>query len=264
MQFAGARRDSVPSGELPLPGRANYFLGNDQSKWRSNVPLFGSARYTGVYPGIDVVFYGREGEIEYDFVVSPHADPRAIRLLFTGASGLRIARDGHLVVQTAAGPLHLRKPTLYQERDGRRLPVTGRYVRRGDSAIGIEVDEYDPTRTLVIDPVIAFSTYLGGAREDYSYSLAVGPDAAVYVSGWSTSTDFPTSATAYQGNMRGFDDVFVTKLDPKTGQIIYSTYIGGAGSDGALGMTVDGMGRAHVTGWHAVLQLSHNVQSTHG
>jgi hypothetical protein len=248
MRFAGGRRDAVATGELPLPGKANYFLGDDRAKWRTNVPLFSSARYRTVYPGIDVVFYGSEGEIEYDFVLAPNADPRAIRLQFSGASGMRIDSNGDLVLQTAAGPLRQRRPTLYQERDGRRLPVAGRYVRRGIGTIGIDVGEYDRTRTLVIDPVIAFSTYLGGNREDYSYSVAVGPDAAVFVSGWSTSTDFPTSPTAYQRVLRGVDDTFVTKLDPETGQIIYSTYFGGAGSDGALAIAVDGTGRAHVTG----------------
>jgi len=247
MQFAGGRRDAVASGEQPLPGRANYFLGDDRSKWRTNVPLFGSARYEEVYPGIDVVFYGSEGEIEYDFVLSPNANPRDIRLQFSGASGMRIDSNGDLVLQTAAGPLRQRHPILYQERDGRRLPVTGRYVRRGNKTFGIEVDDYDRARTLVIDPVIAFSTYLGGNQGEYSYSVAVGPDGNVFVGGWTRSTDFPVLGP-YQATFRGVDDSFVTKLNPETGQIIYSTYIGGRGSDGVIGMTVDAAGRAYLSG----------------
>ncbi len=267
MQFAGGRRDAAAAGELALPGKANYFLGDDHSKWRTNVPLFGSARYTAVYPGIDVVFYGSEGEIEYDFVLSPDADPRDIRLQFSGASAMRIDANGDLVLETPAGPLRQRHPTLYQERDGRRLPVTGRYVQRGSKTFGIEVDDYDRMRTLIIDPVIAFSTYLGGNQGEYSYSVAVGPDGGVFVGGWTRSTDFPVPGTPYQASFRGVDDSFVTKLNPETGQIVYSTYIGGTGSDGVLGMTVDAAGRLYMAGGTASSNYpttSNRIQSYRG
>lgn len=258
MEFAGGRANAIVSGEQPLPGRANYFIGDDRSKWRTNVPLFGSVRYASLYPGIDVVFYGSEGEIEYDFVLSPDADPRAIRLQFSGASAVRIDAKGDLVLHTAAGPLRQRHPVLYQERGGKRVPVAGRYVRRDSKTFGIDVDAYDRTRTLVIDPVIAFSSYLGGSQSEYSYSVAVGPDEMVFVAGWTRSANFPVPGTPFDGTYAASDDSFVTKLNPNTGQILYSTYIGGTGSDGVIGMVVDATGRAYVSGG----TLSNNFPTT--
>ena len=184
IDFAGASRRSPAAGGR-LPGVANYLLGRDQRRWRTGVPTYREVVYRRVWPGIDVALYGATTRPEYDLRVAPGADPRAARLAFAGGR-VRIARDGSLRV----GPLRQLAPTAYQWRRGRRVAVASRYVRHADGTIGVRVGRYDRRRALVIDPVLAYSTYLGGSGTDQGTAIAVDGAGSAYVTGQTQSTGF--------------------------------------------------------------------------
>ncbi len=247
VSLAGARTDAEVEGLEELPGKANYFIGNDPKKWRTNVPAYAKVRCRGVYPGIDLVYHGRERELEYDFVVAPGADPWPVRLRFEGARSLRVDGEGSLVIGLGTGELVKRAPRLYQEPGAGREVVTGRWVLHGDKEAGFVVGEYDRKRTLVIDPVLSYSTYLGGSDEDVGYAIAVDGSGSAYVTGYTRSIDFPTQGP-YQPNQSG-NDVFVTKFSPSGNSVVYSTYLGGSDDDTGFGVAVDGSGSAYVTGF---------------
>src|SRR5439155_9158108 len=175
------------AGEDELPGKANYFVGNDPAKWHRDVPTFAKVRYRGVYPGIDVVYYGNQGLIEYDFIVSQGADPGAITLAFTGAS-VDIEKNGDLVLAMAGGSLSMHRPDIYQEIDGAKRAVAGGYVKRADGRIGFAVGPYDTARPLVIDPVLLYSTYLGGSgNDDAANAITVDQSGNAYITGQTSS-----------------------------------------------------------------------------
>src|SRR5205807_435954 len=163
MQLLGANPVPQMVGMEELPGKANYFIGNDPHKWRTNVPTYARVKHANVYPGVDLVYYGNQGELEYDFVVQPGADPNAITLGFDGVDRLDVDSHGDLVLSTAGRSLHFRKPVVYQEEDSRRHAIAGGYVRKGPHQVGFRVAAYDLARTLVIDPVLSYATYLGGS-----------------------------------------------------------------------------------------------------
>lgn len=222
-------------------------MGADPSKWRRDVPTFGEVRYPAVIDGVHSVYHGEEGQLEYDFVVAPGADPGAIALEVGGAQGLSLTPAGELCVLTARGRFVQPRPRVFQKdlrgraRGGRRLPP-GRRPRGRLRGGGLR-----PGERLVIDPVLAYSSYLGGTFGDASRSIAADSDGNTYVAGWTQSAAFPTLAP-YQAARRGLEDAFVAKLDP-TGALVYSTYLGGARSiDGAYGVAVDAAGSAYVTG----------------
>jgi hypothetical protein len=236
----------TPVAESPLAGRNNYFRGRDPAAWRRDVPTYGQVRYPQAWKGIDLVFYGRGNHLEYDVVVAPHADPRAVRIDLQGADALHVDADGTLVVTAAPRELRFSRPVAYQEAGGTRIPVTAAYALT-DRTITFDVGAYDSSRELTIDPVLVFSTYLGGAGNDWLSDVSVDAAGATYVTGYAESADFPTTAGAYQPSRRGTVDAFVTKLT-RDGALVYSTYFGG--SDGALGLgiAVDGKGAAYVVG----------------
>lgn len=278
MRLVGANTKSEMAGADPLAGVSNYLKGNDPSRWVTGVSNYSTVRYHGVYPGIDLVYHGDgQGRVEYDFVVAPGADPRSIVLDFTGGSGLRLEPSGELVIATAAGDLRQRKPTLYQDVAGQRQEVPGRFALKGNQ-VSFGVGAYDPARPLVIDPVLAYSTYLGGNADDEGTGIAVDPQGFVYVVGTTASTAFPTtdgsdrtcgSGENCQPASDGLEqlptsgdtdslalarpeltprpDAFVTKLTPD-GQVVYSTYLGGREADEGLAIAVDASGRAYVAG----------------
>jgi hypothetical protein len=267
MKLVGANSNPKIVGMDQLPGKSNYFIGNDPQKWRTNVPNYAKVKYTNVYPGVDLVYYGNQGRLEYDFVVAPGADPRAITLeLETGQSKIKnqkskIDKDGDLVVGTDGGEVTFHKPVVYQPatyneprttNGGGRDLVEGQYVLRGDDRIGFQLADYDRRRPVVIDPVLAYSTYLGGSDGDYGNAIAVDASGNAYVTGWTRSTDFPTTPGAFQITCRSCPfptDAFVSKLNAAGSALVYSTYLGGSSSDQSNGIAVDVSGNAYVTGY---------------
>jgi hypothetical protein len=248
MSLVGAARKPVVTGADELPGKANYFIGKDRSQWRTNVPTYAKVQYQDVYPGIDLVYYGNQRQLEYDFVVAPGADPKKIVLGFKGADRLEIDAQGELVLHAAGADLRQHKPIIYQQIDGVRHDIAGGYVRKGANRVGFQVAAYDASRPLVIDPTLSYSTYLGGGGSDMARRVAADSDGNAYVTGQTTSLDFPTTSGAFQ-TVRGFgNDVFVTKLNPSGSALAYSTYLGGNDFDAGNGIAVDANGNAYVTG----------------
>jgi hypothetical protein len=234
-------------GEDQLPGKANYFVGHDPGQWHRDVPTFAKVRYSRVYPGIDVVYYGNQGRLEYDFVVSPGADPSAITLGFTGAAA-EIDKDGDLVLALADAATSMRRPYIYQEIAGKQRAITGGYVKRPDGRIGFALGPYDTTQALVIDPVLLYSTLIGGSgNDDAANAIAIDQYGNAYITGQTTSLDFPTQR-AVQGASGALYDAFVAKIDPSGSTLIYSTYFGGSGDDVGAGIAIDASGQAYVTG----------------
>jgi beta-propeller repeat-containing protein len=247
MKLIGADPASQMEGLDRLPGRSNYIIGRDAGRWRKNVESFAKVRYLGVYAGIDLIYYGDQRQLEYDFLVAPGADPNVIRLGFDGANQIEIDAQGDLVLKTAGGEVRQRKPVAYQEVDGGRLEVASRYALKGPREISFELGEYDRARPLVIDPVMAYSTYLGGSFDEFIGSIAVDAAGNAYVTGLTFSLDFPTS-NPLQPNPGGEGDVFVAKLSPEGSALVYSTYLGGSGYDEGIGIAVDEDGNAYLAG----------------
>jgi hypothetical protein len=231
---------------------SNYFIGNDPSRWIPNVPTYGAVWYRDLYPGIDLVYYGRQQQLEYDFVVAPGVDPYAITLRFEGASNLAIAPSGDLRIETAAGEVVQRRPVVYQEGPDGKHEVGGRYVCAGNQRVSFRVGSYDLSRALIIDPVLRYSTYLGATGFDAGYGIAVDEDGNAYVTGRTTSVNFPTRAGAFQpvdpDPNPNNSDAFVTKLNRQGSALVYSTYLGGTGDDGGNAIAVDEDGNAYITG----------------
>jgi hypothetical protein len=248
MKLVGANPAPKISGVDELPGKSNYFIGNDPKKWRTNVPTYAKVNYQRVYPGVDLVYHGTQGKLEYDFVVAPGADPGVIRLSFEGADRLELDSQGDLVLRTAAGELRQHKPVVYQEVAGARHAVSGSYVLRGQRQAGFEIARYDASQPLIIDPVLSYSTYLGGDNFDEGLGIAVDSAGNAYGAGFTGSTNFPTTTGAFQTTLGGGRNAFVTKLNPTGSTLVYSTYLGGSLFDEGLGIAVDATGSAYVTG----------------
>jgi hypothetical protein len=242
-------RPRALSGLDPLTGTSNYFVGSDPRRWHTGIRTYARVEYRDVYPGVSLVYYGNQRRLEYDFVVSPGVDPKAILLAFEGADRLAIDARGDLVLTVEGGEIRMERPVVYEESGRGRDAVAGRYVLRGPAQVGFEVGPYDDRKRLVIDPVLAYSTYLGGSAIDQAAAIAVDSAGNAYVTGSTTSLDFPVSAGAPDSSFNGFEDAFVTKLDPTGTTLIYSTYLGGStnGDDGRA-IAVDGSGAAYVTG----------------
>jgi beta-propeller repeat-containing protein len=253
MSLVGAARQPIVSGIEEQPGKANYFIGRDPAKWRTDVPIYAKVRYENVYPGIDLVYYGNQRQLEYDFVVAPGADPQKIVLSFKGADKLEIGAEGDLVLHAAGGDIRQNKPVIYQKIDGVRREIDGRYVIRPGKRVGFQLAAYDTTRPLIIDPVVlAYSTYLGGGGWfDGTSAIAVDADGNAYVTGATNNPGFPTTTGAFESAFPGgFDPyAFVTKLNPSGSALVYSTYLGsGSGYNFGRGIAVDAAGNAYVAG----------------
>jgi Tol biopolymer transport system component/subtilisin-like proprotein convertase family protein len=246
MTIVGANPAAAGRAEGPREARSNYFLGADPAKWRTNVQHFDGVRFDAVYPGIDVVYYGRQSTLEYDFIVQPGTRPEVIELAFDGARRVRLLESGDLVLETALGEVRQHAPVIYQERDGRREPIEGRYVRRGQRSVGFEVDDYDPARVLVIDPVLEYSTYLGGSGNDYAMDVAVDGAGAMYVLGVTPGTVFP-AVGGFDTSPNGGADIFVAKFSA-AGTLLFSTFFGGGGEDTTDAFAVDSAGNVYVAG----------------
>jgi hypothetical protein len=243
MKFVGANPAVLVSGLDQLPGRMNYLIGNDPKLWHTNVPTFARVRYKNIYPGVDLVYYGGERGLEYDFVVSPGTDPRVIQLNFGGVDGLRVDKQGALVLRTKHQAARFERPFVYQEIQGKRRVIEGRYSLKGE-VTGFSVSNYDRTLPLIIDPVLVYSTYLGGSRSDSGTSIAVDTAGNAYVTGTTASTDFPL-VNAMNPHLTG---AFVTKFAADGSSLVYSTFIGGTGGERGQGIAVDSAGDAYVIG----------------
>ncbi len=250
MSLEGANASAGVRGLDPLPGKSNYFIGNDPRNWRTNVPAYSKVKYRGIYPGVDLVYYGSHRALEYDFVVAPKADPSRIRLRIAGADRVSINRDGDLVMETAAGEVRLDRPRMYQLDRGRQNPVDGEYFLAGAGDVSLRLGAYDRNRELIIDPVLQYSTFLGGTASDAASGIAVDSNGNAFITGKTSSTDFPTTTGAYQTSLHGTTNVFVTELNPTGTALVYSTYLGGLTGNGDTGfaIAIDAQGDAYVTG----------------
>ncbi len=249
MKLVGGNASAQIRGADELPGKSNYFLGKDPSQWRTNVRNFNKVEYRGVYPGVDLIYYGNQRQLEHDFVVAPGADPKAITLAFSGARQLSLNPAGDLVMDTKEGEVELKRPLVYQRLNGEEQKVAARYVLNGKSQVGFEVGEYNHHQPLVIDPVLTYSTYLGGSSTDVGLGIAVDSAGNAYVTGEAVSTNFPTANALSVSNNGGPADAFVTKFNAAGSSLLYSTYLGGNAVDVGLAMAVDSAGNAYVTGY---------------
>ena len=245
-EFSGANLSARITGEAPQASTSNYFVGNDRSKWRTSVPNYGMVRYAGIYRGIDLLYYGKDGDLEYDWILSPGADPAMIRMVFRRADHVRIDEHGDLVIRTGNNEYRHKRPVIYQEVAGKRVPVAGGWKLHGREG-SFRIGAYDHNQELVIDPTLIYSTYHGGSGLDYGYAVAVDSVGSTYVTGGAGSTNFPTT-NPLQSSLRGAEDVFVTKFNPSGTAKLYSTYLGGGGPDEGHGIAVDVQGNAYITG----------------
>jgi len=234
-----------------LPGRSNYLIGNDSANWHTNVANYAKVRYERVYPGIDLVYYGNQRQLEYDFILDPGADPRAIHFAFNGKGKAKMDREGDLLLETDGNEFRLRRPVVYQNIAGTRHTVSGRFVLQRGRRVGFEVGAYDSSKPLIIDPVLAYSTYLGGAYTALGNAIAVDASGSAYITGGAGSS-FPTSGNAFQTTESAEALSFITKLNPAGSALEYSTYLGGEiypqkGTTG-YGIAVDSSGNAYITG----------------
>ncbi len=249
LRFVGARANAAVTGEAPVESKSNYFIGNDASRHVTDVPNFKRVRYAELYPGIDLVYYGNQRQLEYDFVLAPGADPAKIALAFDGAKEIVLDAQGDLVLRTSMGDFKQQRPQLYQEIDGRRRAIDGRYVHRSDATIGVEVAAYDASKPLIIDPVLGYSTFLGGSGIDYGTAIAVDASGNAYVTGYTNSTNFPVASPYQRALGKSAMNVFVAKLNPAGSGLVYSTYLGaGSETDYASGIAIDAAGNAYITG----------------
>lgn len=328
MNMLGASRSPRIEGLDPLPGKSNYFVGNDPRRWRKDIATFSRVRYRDVYPGIDVIYYGKQGQLEYDIQVGPGAHPNAIRIAFEGVEKLALDFGGDLLLSLPGGVVRQHKPNVYQWINGARKQINVRYALGPGRTVRFQLAPYDPSRPLIIDPVLSYSsylggigggnelgraiaidsagnayvtgetdspnlpstsaaaqrayagggrdafvaklnpagtaivylTYLGGNDSDYGYGIAVDPAGNAYITGYTNSSNFPTSRGAFQTTFRGTATAFVTKLDPSGSTLVYSTYLGGSGADVGYAIAVDAAGAAVVTGY----TRSSNFPTTNG
>jgi hypothetical protein len=253
MSLEDANRSAEVRGLEPLPGKSNYFIGNDPRHWRTNVPAYSKVKYHGIYPGVDLVYYGSHRALEYDFVVAPGADSGRIRLKVAGAERLSISPDGDLVMKAAGGEVQLERPRIYQRNGNIEKPVKGGYFLASVDEVGLRVSPYDRKLELVIDPVLQYSTFLGGTTSDAANAIAVDTNGDAYITGRTSSADFPTSSGSVQTSLRGATNAFVTELNPTGSAVVYSTYLGGTNAsstngDQGMAIALDAQGDAYVTG----------------
>ncbi|MGA8554995.1 MAG: SBBP repeat-containing protein, partial [Candidatus Acidiferrales bacterium] len=251
MQLVGANPSATFSAIDELPGKANYFLGRNPADWHTGVPMYGKVAEREIYPGIDLVYYGTQRQLEYDFVVAPGADVAPIRLSIQGGQKLHVDNQGELVVSSSGGDVVLHKPVVYQVAGKEKQLVAANYAISGDNEVHFEIANYDRTRALVIDPILAYSTYLGGSNIDGANAIAVASDNTAFITGGTFSTDFPTAhpLQANDGGSPDFpQDAFVAKFSADGSTLLYSTYLGGSLEDVAYGVAVDSAGDAYVTG----------------
>jgi hypothetical protein len=249
LKMVGANQQPQIAAGAELPGRTNYFIGNDASKWQRGIKQFATVSYKDVYPGVDMKFHGQQKQVEFDFLVAPGANAEPIRFNVSGATHVAANATGDLVLSSAAGNVLLHKPVAYQEKGDTREPVEARFALQANNTVSFELGNYDHSRELVIDPTVAYpaceyATYLGGSAEDDAYGIAVDSSGNAYVTGQTASTNFPGAS----GSNAGGFDVFVTEIAAGGATLVYSTYVGGSGNDSGNAIAVDTSGDAFVAG----------------
>ena len=249
LAFIGVKASPHAEASEQLSGRANYFIGSDPHKWRTNVPLYGRVKMHDLYPGIDVAYYGNQQQLEQDIIVAPGADLSAVSMIAMGAKGLSLDQAGNLVVAMQDGDVLLHKPVAYQQIQGSRREVPATYLLTAGNKFNFQVAAYDHSHALVIDPVLTYSTLVGGSQRDHADAIAVDSSGSAYITGSTSSSDFPV-AGALQGSLlnSSFGNAFVTKFNATGSALVYSTYLGGTGGEQGTGIAVDSSGNAYVSG----------------
>lgn len=242
------------SGLEPLPGRVSHFTGNDPAKWRTGIATYARVRSEEVWPGIDVVWYGNEQQLEYDFIVAPGADPQTIRLAFEGADRLSTDDAGDLLIEVAGRQVRQHRPFIYQEVNGLKREITGEYQIEENHQVSFVIGDYDRDRPLVIDPVLSYATYFGGASVELGGSIALDSAGNLYLSGTTGSADFPTVG-ATPGSLKGEADAFVMKLNAAGNTLLYAAYFGGSGADLSTDLATDAAGNLYFCGYTSSTDL---------
>lgn len=251
-EFLGADARAEASGVGELAGKVNYLLGNDPAQWRAGLSLFAQVRIKKLYPGVDLVYYGNQQRLEYDFVVAPKSDPRAVAIRVTGADKIQVDAQGNLVFTLGRDAIRQPKPLIYQTVAGVRKEISGGYQLTDKQTFAFQIGEYDRELPLVIDPVLSYATFFGGTGSDIGWDIAVDANGFVYVAGETLSAGLATPGafhTNYSGGSGFGGDAFVAKFDNLGTTLSYLTYLGGNGDDAALGLAVDGAGNAYITGF---------------
>jgi hypothetical protein len=255
MGLEGTNPESKVIGIDKMPGKVNYFIGNDPKKWQTDVPTYAQVKYAEVYPGVDLVFYGNQRRLEYDFIVAPGADPSVIALKVDGARKMRVNAHGDLVLSVVGGEVKLQRPIIYQQVKGRRREISGKYALVAGHRVTFSVAQYDRSEPLVLDPVLNYSTYLGGNSDDMATGIAVDSNGNAFIAGTTFSTTFPTTANAYIPEPLATNGgtsfaTFVSELNPAGTQLLYSTYLAGSTpGEFAFGIAVDPADKIYVTGF---------------
>ena len=259
MKLADANPNPRITGFSELPGKTNYFIGSDPKKWCTDIPTYAKVKYESIYSGVDLVYYSTRGrQLEYDFVLVPGADPHQIKLRFEGVDHVELI-DGDLVLKTDGREMRMQKPVVYQDKNGDRELIAAQYTLNDQHQLAFDIGAYDKTRELVIDPVLAYSTFLGGTGEDTGIEIAVNAHGNAFVTGLTTSLDFPTKPDGARFGVQGGSDVFISKFNAAGNQLIYSTYLGGSNNENFYddlelpgvaygGIALDSQGSAFVTG----------------
>lgn len=254
MQFIDTSPDLKIEGQIKGDGRVNYLKGNNTEKWYRDVPIYERVVYKEIWKGIDLVFYGGRTQLKYEFIVYPGADFKDIKLSYKGSDDIFIDDEGNLLIKTELGALVDKAPVSYQEIEGKRIMVDSGFKLKNHENMGsicsFEIEKtYNSDYPIIIDPGLIYSTYLGGSASDQGGSIAVDSSGNIYVTGITSSVNFPTTLGVFQPVFGGgFSDVFVTKLNAEGTNIIYSTYLGGSNAEFSFGITVNNMGNAYVTG----------------
>ncbi len=247
MRLVGGNANPEIAAGTSLPGIVNFYVGSDPKNWHTGVDQYSSVSYRDVYPGVNMVFHGAQRQLEFDFVVSPGADPKALALNFKGAQKLDTDASGNLVLNSSAGDVVLHKPVAYQEKDGKRQTVEAAFAVRSRNEVALNLGAYDRERELVIDPSLSYATYLGGGQEDDANAITIDASGDAYVTGQTASSNFPTVPSG-STSFAGGSDVFITKIAADGTSLLYSTYIGGGANDSGNAIAVDGSGNAFVAG----------------
>lgn len=255
MKTVGGNLASKIVGSEEQIGKTNYFIGEDSQKWQRDVPNFAKVRYSQVYDGVDMVYYGNGRQLEYDFIVQPKSDPAQIALEFEGAKKLELGKEGDLLVHLESDFVRQQKPFVYQVINGEKKEIAGNYVLKNATQIGFEIGEYDASQPLTIDPILMYGTYLGSVQYEQSKGIAVDAAGNAYVTGYAKPPAFPTTPGSVRPTISNpFGDLlpFVSKFDATGSTLLYSTYLGGAGE----GIAVDAEGNAYTTGYSYPLLFS--------
>jgi hypothetical protein len=273
MRMEGAKWSATVRGLDQLPGVSNYFIGNDPSKWRTGVASYAKVQYSDIYPGVDLVYYGNQGQIEYDFIVKSGADPNQVSMAIDGAQKMTLDNaTGDISIETTGGRMALRKPVIYQMEYGQKKLVKGNYKLQGNNRVAFEVKSFNHIEPLVIDPVVLVgTTYLDGSNDvngNIEYAPAIDATGAAYLAGSTDATDFPVGTSISPAPAPGTTVGFVSKLNPAGTALDYSTFIGGTNgtSDGIIGVSVDANGFAYLSGYTTSTDFptASAFQGTHG